>query len=67
MFVKIRLCVFASALLFAAASLAQDVSGSIAGTITDPSGAGVPNATVKVTNTDRNAVIRTINTDPAGN
>lgn len=55
------------ALLVAAASLAQDVTGSIAGTITDPSGAGVPNAKVTVTNTDRNAVLRTVTSDPGGN
>ncbi|MBZ5725631.1 MAG: carboxypeptidase regulatory-like domain-containing protein [Acidobacteriia bacterium] len=54
-------------LLVAAASLAQDITGSIAGTVTDPSGAGVPNAKITVTNTDRNAVIRTVTTDSGGN
>ncbi len=54
-------------LLVAVASLAQDVTGSIAGTVTDPSGAGVPNAKITVTNTDRNAVIRTVTTDSGGN
>lgn len=54
-------------LLLAVAGLAQDITGSIAGTVTDPSGAGVPNAKVTVTNTDRNAVLRTVATDQGGN
>jgi hypothetical protein len=46
---------------------AQDITGSIAGTVQDASGAGVPNAKVTVTNTDRNLVIRTVETDGSGN
>jgi hypothetical protein len=59
------LCVF----VFACASpaSAQSITGSIAGTIQDPSGGGVPNATVTVTNTDDNAVLRTAKTDDSGN
>src|SRR5690348_8746698 len=45
---------------------AQDISGSIGGTILDPTGAPVPNAKVTVTNTDRNQVVRTITTDATG-
>ena len=44
----------------------QDISGTIDGTILDPSGAPVPGAKVTVTNTDRNQVVRTITTDPTG-
>src|SRR5450756_1481464 len=46
--------------------LAQDISGTIGGTILDPSGATVPNAKVSITNADRNQVVRTITTDPTG-
>ena len=45
----------------------QDITGSIAGTVQDPSGAGVPGARVTITNTDRNAVLRTLTTDSDGN
>ena len=45
---------------------AQDISGTIGGTILDPSGATVPDAKVTITNTDRNQVLRTITTDPSG-
>jgi Carboxypeptidase regulatory-like domain len=45
---------------------AQDNSGSIGGTILDPSGSTVPNAKVTITNTDRNQVVRTITTDATG-
>src|ERR1035437_3727734 len=46
--------------------IAQDISGTIGGTILDPSGATVPSAKVTITNTDRNQVLRTITTDPTG-
>ena len=46
--------------------IAQDISGTIGGTILDPSGAAVPNAKVTVTNTDRNQVVRTVTTDASG-
>jgi hypothetical protein len=46
---------------------AQDTtSGSISGTVTDPSGAVVRGAKVTLTNTDRNDVERTLTTNHAG-
>jgi hypothetical protein len=46
--------------------IAQDISGTISGTILDPSGATVPGAKVTITNTDRSQVLRVITTDPTG-
>ena len=45
------------------AAYAQGVSGSIAGLVTDPSGAVVPNAEILVTDLDRNTTIRTQSND----
>src|ERR1700761_5101244 len=46
---------------------AQDMTtGSISGTITDPSGAAVKGATVKLINTDRGETVRTLTTNSAG-
>ena len=65
-----QLKIFASFFLLiaclATGLIAQDISGTIGGTILDPSGATVPGAKVTITNTDRNQVLRTITTDPSG-
>ncbi|GAC1646015.1 MAG: hypothetical protein NVS9B15_03830 [Acidobacteriaceae bacterium] len=45
---------------------AQETSGNILGTVHDPSGALVPNATVEIKNTDQNAVLRTVTTGKDG-
>ena len=45
---------------------AQSVSGSISGTVTDPTGAVVVGATVTLTNTDRGEVIRVLTTRSTG-
>src|SRR5207248_7801111 len=58
---------FCCLLVFAGVGIAQNVTATIAGTVTDTSGAVVPNAKVTVTNTDQNAVIKTVNTDAGGN
>ncbi len=54
------------AMCVAGGILAQDITGTIEGSILDPSGAAVPNAKVSITNIDRNQVIRTITTDASG-
>ncbi len=45
---------------------AQETTGSISGTITDPSGAAVKGAAVVVTNTDRGQDLRTLTTSSTG-
>jgi hypothetical protein len=54
-----------SLVLFCAFSLLAQVSGVVSGTVTDPSGAVVPNATVTATNTETGAVRETM-ADGAG-
>jgi len=48
------------------ATAQSSVSGSISGTITDPSGAVISGATVTVTNTDRGEDIRVLKTSTRG-
>src|SRR6185437_5448553 len=66
--VKGFLLLAASIAVFTPASLiAQSaVSGSISGTVSDPSGAVIQKATVTITNTDRGQDIRTLSTNSAG-
>lgn len=52
------------ALVFSLA--AQEITGTILGTVKDPSGAVIPNATVTVLNTDKNVVMRTVTSNSAG-
>ncbi|HYL37323.1 MAG TPA: carboxypeptidase regulatory-like domain-containing protein [Bryobacteraceae bacterium] len=52
--------------VLAVCSLGQEITGSILGTVLDSTGAAVPGATVTITNTDRNAVIRTTTTSGNG-
>ena len=53
-------------LLCALPSRAQEITGSISGTVTDASGAAIKGATVRLTSTDRNLLIRTVETNSAG-
>jgi len=46
--------------------LSQDITGSMVGTVSDPSGAGVSGAKITITNTDQNAVIRVATTGANG-
>src|SRR5260370_20767306 len=50
----------------AGTTFGKEVTGRIAGNVLDKSGAGVPNASVTVTNTDQNIVIRTLETSDRG-
>src|SRR5579859_4239636 len=52
--------------LCATGSFAQNVTGSIQGTVVDPAGGVVPNAEVKVINADQNIVVRSVTTDEHG-
>ena len=49
--------------LFGALSWAQTGTSTIRGTVTDPQGSLVPNATIKLINTETNAVRTTRSTD----
>src|SRR5258708_39499628 len=48
------------------AALAQEVSGSISGTVTDASGANAEGAVVTVATTDRGRTARTLSTNGSG-
>lgn len=60
---------FAFVFLFAISAMpafAQNVTGTILGTVTDSKGGFVPDVTVTVTNADQNAVVRVVTTDNQG-
>jgi Carboxypeptidase regulatory-like domain/TonB-dependent Receptor Plug Domain len=54
-------------ILWPAMSVAQELNATLTGTVTDPSGAIVPAATVLIHNNDTNADVRTVTTDGSGN
>src|SRR5258706_6828777 len=56
-----------SLLLICLPAFPQSTTGSIVGTVKDTTGAVLPNATVTVTNTDQNIVVRTLKSDSQGN
>ena len=60
--------VFAAVVLFsfAAVASAQEVSGSISGTVKDANGAAVAGATVTITDSEKKLVVRTVTTDDNG-
>src|SRR5215469_5639959 len=47
-------------------AFAQDVSGTIGGSVLDPSGRGVPEATITITSTEREQVVSTVKSDANG-
>jgi outer membrane receptor protein involved in Fe transport len=59
------LSIFFIIVFCAAAAMAQTVSGTLRGTVTDPAGARVPNATVTVRNTET-GLERTVTTNEEG-
>ena len=54
------------ATLFGCSALAQEITGSIVGTVKDSTGAVVTNATITLTNTDTGVLVRTVKTDSSG-
>ena len=63
---RLASCLFLLAAGPAASLFAQDITGTIEGTMLDPSGAAMLKAKVGITNTDRNQVVRTITTESSG-
>jgi hypothetical protein len=63
---KKRFSVILLVLALAPALLAQEITGTIRGLVKDSTGAIIPGATVTVTETDRNQVIRKMQTDSTG-
>ena len=53
-------------LVCANAALAQDITGTIVGTVTDPSGSAVPGAQITIFNVRQNHTERVLTTDSAG-
>jgi len=51
---------------FSGVAFAQEITGSIAGTVKDSNGASVKGATVTITNRDRKEVVRTVTTNDDG-
>ena len=47
-------------------TIAQEITATILGTVTDPSGAVVSGATIIVVNTDQAIVVRRLTTSPSG-
>src|SRR5436305_13397387 len=67
-FVRFRGCALFAIVLFALRpdAVAQQITGSVTGTVTDPAGAAVDGATVKLTNAGTGAV-QTATSDHEGN
>jgi hypothetical protein len=56
----------AALLTLSTLSFGQEVTGNLVGTVKDSNGAGVPNATVKITNSGTTVVVRTAQTNEDG-
>ena len=62
----IRILAFAAAALLAANAVAQTSTGQIAGTILDQTGAVIPGAYVRITNTETDELVREIQSNEVG-
>ncbi|HXJ91607.1 MAG TPA: carboxypeptidase regulatory-like domain-containing protein [Terriglobia bacterium] len=63
---KALFCAAPVLLLCGATLAAQNISATISGTVTDPSGAVIPHATVAVRNNDTKSDVRVVQTDNTG-
>jgi hypothetical protein len=63
---RIGLFVLAASIALSTASWGQQVFGNVFGTVTDPSGAGVPNAKVTITDQEKGTVFN-VTTNESGN
>ncbi|HEY0563961.1 MAG TPA: carboxypeptidase regulatory-like domain-containing protein, partial [Terriglobales bacterium] len=57
---------FVLVLFCATAAWSQETTGTLLGTVTDATGATISNAKVTITNTEKNQVLRTLNTNQSG-
>src|SRR5260370_23524496 len=65
-FLRVVLVALVICLRLSGAALAQEITGSIVGTVKDANGAVVKGATVTVTNSDTKLVVRTVTTSDEG-
>ncbi len=63
---SLALNVLVSLCIGAAIASAQEITGSIVGTVTDSSGAAVAGAKITIKSLDKNVVLRTVTTEPNG-
>ena len=63
---RVLFALIALVFAFSTLALAQEITGSINGTIRDPNGAAVAGATVTVTDTEKKVVVRTLTTNDDG-
>ena len=64
--VRTTLSVIAFCLFVVTTAWAQETTGTINGTVTDPNGAVVANAAVTITDVEKKVVVRTVNTNDEG-